>query len=114
MAKLAGLFIALLACALVACSGQPAGPMGQPAGASGGQSGPMVLPRVDDDLAISASLPAKTIGEELPTEGLGTVHSTKWRAIVGGFTQHQYSETLAFPPGTKITIRNLSHTTPHT
>ena len=59
-------------------------------------------------------LPARTIGEELPGEGLGTVHATYWKAVVGGFTQTQYSQTLAFPPGTKITIRNLSKSLPHT
>lgn len=104
-------FLALGLAAIVTAS--CSGGSGAPAPASG-QSGPMVLPRIDGDLAVSAALPAQTVGEEQPSEGVGTVHSAQWSAEVGGFTQHQYSEVLGFPPGTKITIRNLSKTTSHT
>ncbi len=51
------------------------------------------------------------IGEALPT-GMGTV-STSFGTI-GGFTQSTYSQVLAFPPGTTITIKNLATGTPHT
>src|SRR5215469_12060173 len=81
---------------------------------SAGQDGAMILPKIDGDLVVSAALPPQTIGEELPSEGVGTVHSAQWSANVGGFTQHQYSEILGFPPGTKITVTNLSKTTSHT
>jgi hypothetical protein len=74
----------------------------------------MALPPIDDTLSIAATLPSDTIGEELPREGLGDISSPLWHANLGGFTQRDYSEALAFPPGTKITIRNLSKTTPHT
>jgi plastocyanin len=59
------------------------------------------------------ALPKNTIGEELPTEGLGTKKDPTW-GKVGGFTQTKKSQVLAFPPGTTVTIRNLSKTTPHT
>jgi plastocyanin len=74
----------------------------------------MALPAFDKDLAISTLLPAHAIGEELPSEGVGSVRSREWKAMIGGFTQSQYAQTLAFPPGTKITIHNLSKTTAHT
>jgi plastocyanin len=52
-----------------------------------------------------------TIGIALPT-GMGTV-STSFGAI-GGYTQTAYSQVLAFPPGTTVTIKNLSSSTAHT
>ncbi len=77
-------------------------------------SGPVTLPAVEPDVAITAVLPKNTVGEELPSAGLGTLKSLFWKATIGGFTQTQFSQTLGFPPGTKITLRNLSKTTPHT
>lgn len=103
------MFLAVLACALAAC-GQSAGPLTQ----TSDQSRTIVLPRIDGDLAITATLPKRTIGEELPSAGLGTLHSASWKAKIGGFTQRTYSQILGFSPGTKITIRNLSSDTPHT
>jgi plastocyanin len=86
---------------------------------SGGGSGlvpaaSMALPAVDNDLSMTATLPAHTIGEELPSEGLGSIRSIKYNAVVGGFTQMKFSQVLGFAPGTKITVRNLSKTTAHT
>jgi hypothetical protein len=60
-----------------------------------------------------ARLPKHTIGEELPTEGLGYKTDPTW-GKVGGFTQTRKSQVLAFPPGTTITIRNLSKVNAHT
>lgn len=74
----------------------------------------IALPPIDGDLAITANLPARTIGEELPSEGLGSYHSRFWKATLGGFTQQRYSQAIGFPPGTKITIRNLSKKISHT
>lgn len=74
----------------------------------------VTLPSVNSDLQITAQVPAKTIGEELPTEGIGTYKSPFWKAVVGGYTQESYAQTLGFPTGTTITIRNLSKKTPHT
>jgi plastocyanin len=94
---------------LIACNGH---------GVGGGDvipgTGPFTLPAVESDLVMTATLPARTIGEELPSAGLGTYNSPYWHATIGGFTQTRYSQTLGFPPGTKITLRNLSKTTEHT
>jgi len=74
----------------------------------------VTLPALGSDMVVQAVLPKDTVGEELPSAGLGTYKSPFWKATIGGFTQTQYSQTLGFPPGTKITLRNLSKTTPHT
>jgi plastocyanin len=117
--KLTFLSVALGASALVACGGgamtQNTGgnPMPMNAGGSNltpAMAGPM---RAGDDVAIMATLPGKTVGEELPEEGVGTSDHKPW-GKVGGFTQTQRAQTLAFPPGTTITVRNLSKTTEHT
>ena len=93
---------------LVACSSHGSGGNFMPGG------GGMTLPAVDSDLMITSNVPARTIGEELPSAGLGTVASSFWKATLGGYTQTKYSQALGFPPGTKITIRNLSNKIPHT
>ncbi len=85
----------------------------------GGNGMPMngttyALPAFDSDLIATATVPKNTIGEELPFEGVGTIKSSLWKATLGGFTQTSRSQSLAFPPGTKITIRNLSKSIPHT
>jgi plastocyanin len=72
------------------------------------------LPNIGPDIAIEANLPADTIGEELGSQGLGTINSSVWKATLSGFTQEERSQALGFPPGTKVTIRNLSSTTTHT
>ncbi|MGA8534872.1 MAG: hypothetical protein WB615_12260 [Candidatus Tumulicola sp.] len=92
---------------LVACTGHAGGGNVVP------PNGSVALPPMGD-LAMTATLPKDTVGEELPSAGLGTFNSPFWKATIGGFTQTQYSQTLGFPTGTKITLRNLSKTTPHT
>jgi plastocyanin len=104
--KFAAVCVGLVATLLVACGGRNAGGMAS--------NGALALPPLERDLTVSAMLPARTVGEEQPSEGLGSIKMASWHATVGGFTQRTYSQTLAFPPGTKITIRNLSKTTPHT
>ncbi len=104
--KLAAFSVALVAITVVACGNRNGGVMPT--------SNVVTLPSIDSDMSITANLPAHTIGEELPSAGLGTVRSAFWKAVLGGFTQTKYSQALGFPPGTKITIRNLSKTTPHT
>jgi plastocyanin len=99
--------IAVAGLAVSACGGRlanGAGPMGNT----------VILPPVEPDLVMEAVLPKDSIGEELPSEGLGTIHDKHWAAALGGFTQTKYSQALGFPPGTKITIHNLSKTTEHT
>jgi plastocyanin len=92
---------------LVACASHGGGSV-VPAGTT------VTLPASEPDVAITATLPKDTVGEKKPSEGLGSYKSLYWKATIGGFTQMQYSQTLGFPPGTKITLRNLSKTTPHT
>ena len=103
-----GAFAIVVAGAVLAACAMHAGTNVVPDGAQ------VSIPAFEPDIAITASLPKNTVGEELPSAGLGTYNSPFWKATVGGFTQQQYSETLGFPPGTKITLRNLSKTTPHT
>lgn len=105
--KLIALSVTLVALALAACGGQGNG------GAATSNGGTYSLPSMPQ-LAITASVPANTIGEELPFEGLGSIHSTVWKAVLGGFTQQTTSQALGFPPGTKITISNLSKSITHT
>ena len=105
--KFALLALAAVAGILAACGGRGSVP-------NAGMGGSYVLPAVDD-LAISATLPKHAIGEDLPSV-LGTMKSQRFGGTaIGGFTQTQWSQTLAFPPGTRITIHNLSKSnTPHT
>jgi plastocyanin len=106
--KFIAIVIALVGIAVSACAGRMTG------GNASVPGGTYVLPPLDSDLMLVANLPKDTIGEEKPDEGLGMVKSPKWVAEVGGYTQERYSQTLGFPPGTKITVRNLSKTTEHT
>lgn len=69
---------------------------------------------LDGGQLVARALPPRTIGEELPSEGVGSVHSAPWGAVVGGFTQMRYAQVLAFPPGTILHVHNLSNTTAHT
>jgi len=56
---------------------------------------------------------ASAVGVAIPTGRMGVVDDPVW-GTVGGYTQEQTSQILAFPPGATITIENLSSTTPHT
>ncbi|MGC1380332.1 MAG: hypothetical protein WA814_04840 [Candidatus Baltobacteraceae bacterium] len=95
--------------ALAACGGHAAGGNVMP---MAGNS--VALPAPAHDMLMYATMPKATIGEELPKEGLGVVKSAKWKATMAGYTQQRYSQSLGFPPGTKITIRNLSGNVTHT
>jgi len=106
--KFAALSLALAAGVLVACGGGRS--LGPTAGMSGGMT--YALPPISNDIAIDATLPKHAFGENLPSS-LGRIR-TKSNTLIGGFTQSHWSQTLAFPPGTKITIHNLSKTDAHT
>ena len=104
--KLAALAIAFGAAALAACAGHPGGATGNS----------FALPGMPD-LRFTATLPngtTSTVSEELPSEGLGTVNDPHWKATLGGFTQQQFSQALGFPPGTELTIHNISKSIQHT
>ncbi len=60
-----------------------------------------------------SSVGANTIGIALPDGAIGTMTNGQFGKI-GGYTQSVYSQVLAFAPGTTITLKNLSSTTPHT
>lgn len=109
MRKFIAVALAFIGLAVSACGGRTTS--GNPI-PMGGNS--IALRSVGNDLVIVATLPKDTIGEELPSEGLGTIKSVRWKAMLGGFTQQTYSESLGLPPGTKITVRNLSKDITHT
>lgn len=103
--KPVALAVAIAAAALAACASQ-----------SGNGTASFTLPNMPD-LKMTAKLPNGTtnyIHEELPFEGLGTIDDTFWGATLGGFTQQQYSQALGFPPGTQLTITNISTSIHHT
>ncbi len=58
-------------------------------------------------------LPSGGIGVGIPTAKMGSIVDPVW-GQVGGYTQAQTSQVLAFPPGSKVKITNLSSTTAHT
>lgn len=104
--NISALAVAVTATALAACTGHYGG-------ANGANSTIPGMP----DLKITAKLPngsTNYIHEELPSEGLGVIDDTFWSANLGGFTQQQFSQALGFPPGTQLTITNVSSTFHHT
>lgn len=105
--KLTAVAVTLAAAALAACAGQYGGSSTANGSAIPGMS----------DLKIIATLPngtTSTVSEELPGEGLGTINDSFWKATLGGYTQEQFSQALGFPPGTKLTIMNISKDISHT
>jgi plastocyanin len=105
--RLAALSLFLVGAILAACAGRDGG-------TTAATGNTYLLPSFDSHVAIVATLPSDTIGEELPSEGIGTEDSAFWQATVGGFTQTQYAQALGFPPKTKITVENLSKNISHT
>ena len=57
--------------------------------------------------------PSGGIGIGIPTGKIGVENDPTW-GTVSGYTQNATSQVMAFPPGSKITVKNLSTTTPHT
>jgi plastocyanin len=105
LTRISALAVAMAATALAACAGHY--------GAGNGSSS--TLPGMPD-LRVTATLPNGTpiaISENLPSD-LGTIDDPHWSATVGGYTQQQYSQVLGFPPGTMLTITNVSGSIPHT
>jgi plastocyanin len=105
--RLAALSLAIAAATLAACAGGGSG-----TGASGAST--VLLPSYNKNVAIFATVPKDTVGEELPSEGLGSINDSHWKATLGGFTQTSFSQALGFPTGTKITLENLSSGISHT
>ena len=107
--KLLAVGLAVTGLAVSACGGRGSGPA-----PSGNGVDIVMLPQINPDVEIFATVPKDTIGEELPSEGVGQIHSGHWKAYLGGFTQQRYSQALGFKPHTKITILNLSKKITHT
>jgi protein SCO1 len=83
-----------IACAIAACTN------GGGLGSIGGGGSP-------------SPFPSGGIGIGIPTGRIGVENDPAW-GTVSGYTQNQTSQVMAFPPGSKITVKNLSTTTPHT
>jgi len=100
--------LALTAAVLAACAGRNGGN-------AGSNSTVLTVPGLPG-LSLTAKLPSgsNTITEELPIEGIGTVYDSYWQATFGHFSQQQFSQALGFPPGTKLTIKNISTSEEHT
>lgn len=92
----------LAASALAACGGggSTGGRYSPPSGGGGG--GPTAMP----------SIAPLSVGVALPSSGIGSVVDPTY-GEVGGYTQNTYSQALAFPVGSTITVNNLS-SIPHT
>lgn len=58
-------------------------------------------------------LPSAGVGIGIPTGRIGVVADPVW-GTVAGYTQNKTSQVLALAPGAKITLENLSSSTPHT
>jgi len=90
----AAAFVVPIACVIAACTnGGGLGSIG-----SGGSPSPF---------------PSGGIGIGIPTGKMGVEKDPTW-GTVSGYTQNATSQVMAFPPGSKITVKNLSQTTPHT
>jgi protein SCO1/2 len=88
----------IAACTLAACTN--GGGLGSIGGTGGGGGSP-------------SPLPSAAIGVDLPQGKIGVENDPVW-GIVGGYTESQTSQVLAFPPGSVVTIQNLSMSSPHT
>ena len=99
MQKQITLFVALaLAASLAACGG-------------GGGGTPPTPTQTNPPPPSGAA--AMSIGVALPSGAIGFESDPAW-GQVGGYTQSTYSQVLAFPPGSTVTVTNLSSNTPHT
>lgn len=103
MQKYGGVALLAIALALVACGGR----------GNVSPTGAGMTPSIASEMAITFTLPKKTIGGELPSEGVGTENDPTW-GTVGGYTQTSKAQVLAFHPGVTVTFTNLSSTHAHT
>ena len=93
-----------LAATLAACGGGGGGTSG---GGGGGGIPPGPVPTstpVSSQQVVTMALPTTAMGQRTdPTFG-----------VIGGYTQQQYSQTIAFAPGSQIMIANGQAGVPHT
>ncbi len=90
---------ALAVAAVTACTN--GGGLGSIGGSGGGSPSP------------SPSPTGLVIGVAIPSQKIGVVNDPVWGSV-GGYTQEQTSQVLAFAPGANVTIVNLSKTDLHT
>jgi hypothetical protein len=95
-----------IAALLAACGGGRMGSTALPP-----QQGTMDEGAIAFQAIVPDAMPPHTAGLNLPAI-LGTFQSKY--GVIGGYTQKVRSQVLAFPPGTKLVIKNLSKTVPHT
>ncbi len=107
MKKYGGVTLIAIVCALAACGGGGSVPTSAGAGTT------TFVQSLGPAAVLHFTLPANTIGEELPSEGVHTKTDPSW-GLVGGFTQSTTAQVLAFPPNTTVTLTNLSKTYHHT
>ena len=105
MHKRIAVFALLAVSALAACGGG-GGSGGGFSPPGGGGAGPTPTP--------VPTLGPLTVGVAQPgISSIGTVTDPTF-GVVGGYTQSTYSQVLAFPVGSSITVRNLATATAHT
>jgi len=92
---------AALAAVLAACGG-----------GYGGGGGSTYHPPTTAPGSSPPPIGAMTIGFAQPNGLIGTVNTPF--GVIGGYTQKTYSQVIAFPPGTTVTLKNLSSSTTHT
>jgi plastocyanin len=98
--KIAAFVLMAMAASLAACGGGAGGfGAGGGTGSTGGN--------------IPTGVAGLTIGFAQPDGTIGVVNDPSF-GTVGGYTQNVYSQTIAFTPGTVVTLKNLSASTDHT
>ncbi len=77
-----------------------------------GSGGGYTAPGVGTGPTAPSGVGSNTIGFSMPSSAIGTVNTQF--GVIGGYTQSTYSQVIAFPVGTTLTIKNLSSTAPNT
>lgn len=101
--KIAAFVLVAMAASLAACGGGGGGGYGAGGGGGTGSTGSNT----------PTGVAGFTIGFAQPDGTIGVVNDPSF-GTVGGYTQNVYSQTIAFAPGTVVTLRNLSAATDHT
>ena len=102
MNRILAAFVFASIAVLTACGGGYGGGGGYTAPGGGGGSTPP-----------PGGVGADTIGIALPDGTMGSVNTAPF-GVVGGYTQTTFSQVLAFPPNSMVTLKNESSSTAHT
>ena len=101
--RIASLLFAAGAAMLAACAGHSS--------PSAAGDGSVLLPSFDKNLVVTATLPKNSIGEELPSEGLGTIE--KPHPIQQAFIDEQAAQCGYCTNGMIMSAKALLTETPH-